>query len=402
MSDRLITSSRALVTVVTCGALILAISLGIRQSFGLFLQPMSADMGWGRSTFAFAIALQNLIWGLGQPAFGAVADKFGAGRVVLTASLLYVAGLALMALSTTGNALDVSAGLLIGLGLSGTGFGVVLGVVGKIAPPENRSTALGIVSAGGSFGQFAMIPYGQLLISSFGWQSALLLLVLTAAVMVPLSAAMVSARKQHAVGPEQALAHAVREAGGHRGFLYLNAGFFVCGFQTAFIMVHLPSYLLDVGMTPKTGVTALALIGLFNIIGSFAAGYLGGRFSKKYLLCAIYTIRALCIGAFILLPATAVTVAVFSMIIGLTWLGTVPLTNGLVAQIFGVKYLSTLFSIVFLSHQLGSFLGVWLGGYMFDASGSYQIIWLLAIGLSVLAALLNVPIDDRSLRRVPA
>ncbi|HUL40641.1 MAG TPA: MFS transporter [Burkholderiales bacterium] len=396
------TSSRTLVTVVVCGALILAISLGIRQSFGLFLQPMSADMGWGRSTFAFAIALQNLIWGVGQPGFGAVADKFGAGRVVLISGLLYVAGLALMALSTSGLSLDVSAGLLIGLGLSGTGFGVILGVVGKMAPPEKRSVAIGIVSAGGSFGQFAMIPYGQLLISSFGWQTGLLLLVLTALIVVPLSAAMVGSKKKSARGSEQSLAQAIREAGGHRGFLYLNAGFFVCGFQTAFIMVHLPSYLLDVGMTPKTGVIALALIGLFNIIGSFSAGYLGGRFSKKYLLCAIYAVRALCIGIFILLPVTTVSVAVFAMTIGLTWLGTVPLTNGLVAQIFGVRYLSTLFSIVFLSHQLGSFLGVWLGGYIFDASGSYRIIWFLTIGLSVLAALLNMPIDDRSLQRVAA
>jgi len=393
---------RTPVLVLVCGAIILTLGLGIRASFGLFLQPMSTDLGWGRSHFSFAMALSNLIWGLAQPFFGAWADKKGAGRVVAVSGLLYAGGLALMPFSTTPLMLDASAGLMVGLGLSGVSFGVILGVVGRAFPPERRSLALGIASSGGSFGQFLMLPFGQLLISTLGWQTALLVLAGTILATVPLAAAMMEGRRPAATGAQQSLGEALREAGAHSGFWYLTAGFFVCGFQVAFISVHLPAYLLDVKMTPAVGATALALIGLFNIAGSFVAGYLGGRFSKKYLLSGIYVLRAVIIALFLVLPVSPLTVYLFAAGIGFLWLGTVPLTNGLVAQIFGVRFVSMLFGIVFLSHQIGSFTGVWLGGYLFDATGSYDLVWIGSIALGVIAAILNLPIDERPVVRVEA
>jgi len=393
---------RTPVLVLVCGAIILTLGLGIRASFGLFLQPMSMDLGWGRSHFSFAMALSNLIWGLAQPFFGAWADKQGAGRVVAVSGLLYAGGLALMPFSTTPLMLDASAGLMVGLGLSGVSFGVILGVVGRAFPPERRSLALGIASSGGSFGQFLMLPFGQLLISTLGWQTALLVLAGTIMATVPLAAAMMEGRRPVATGAQQSLNQALREAGGHSGFWYLTAGFFVCGFQVAFISVHLPAYLVDVRMTPAVGATALALIGLFNIAGSFVAGYLGGRFSKKYLLSGIYILRAVIIALFLALPVTPLTVYLFAAGIGFLWLGTVPLTNGLVAQIFGVRFVSMLFGIVFLSHQIGSFAGVWLGGYLFDATGSYNLVWIGSIALGVIAAILNLPIDERPVVRMEA
>jgi len=393
---------RTPVLVLVCGAIILTLGLGIRASFGLFLQPMSTDLGWGRSHFSFAMALSNLIWGLAQPFFGAWADKQGAGRVVAVSGLLYAGGLALMPFSTTPLMLDASAGLMVGLGLSGVSFGVILGVVGRAFPPERRSLALGIASSGGSFGQFLMLPFGQLLISTLGWQTALLVLAGTIMATVPLAAAMMEGRRPVATGAQQSLNQALREAGGHSGFWYLTAGFFVCGFQVAFISVHLPAYLVDVRMTPAVGATALALIGLFNIAGSFVAGYLGGRFSKKYLLSGIYILRAVIIALFLVLPVTPLTVYLFAAGIGFLWLGTVPLTNGLVAQIFGVRFVSMLFGIVFLSHQIGSFAGVWLGGYLFDATGSYNLVWIGSIALGVIAAILNLPIDERPVVRMEA
>jgi MFS family permease len=393
---------RTPVLVLVCGAIILTLGLGIRASFGLFLQPMSADLGWGRSHFSFAMALSNLIWGLAQPFFGAWADRKGAGRVVAVSGLLYAGGLALMPFSTTPLMLDASAGLMVGLGLSGVSFGVILGVVGRAFPPERRSLALGIASSGGSLGQFLMLPFGQLLISTLGWQTALLVMAGTIMATVPLAAAMMEGRRPVATGAQQSLGHALREAGAHAGFWYLTAGFFVCGFQVAFISVHLPAYLLDVKMTPAVGATALALIGLFNIAGSFVAGYLGGRFSKKYLLSGIYILRAVIIALFLMLPVSPLTVYLFASGIGFLWLGTVPLTNGLVAQIFGVRFVSMLFGIVFLSHQIGSFAGVWLGGYLFDATGTYNLVWIGSIALGVIAAILNLPIDERPVERMEA
>jgi MFS family permease len=387
--------------VLACGSVILMLALGTRQSFGLFLQPMSSDLGWGRETFAFALALQNLVWGLAQPFAGMIADRLGAARVIVGAGLLYAAGLALMAFSETGFGFNVSAGILVGLGLSGSGFGVVMGVVGRAFPPQKRSMALGIVGAGGSFGQFVMLPYGQVLISQFGWFAALLVLAVSAFMIAPLASALAGANTAQSRG-NQSVAEAVQEATTHRGFWYLTIAFLVCGFQTVFIMVHLPAYLVDQGMTPVQGMTALALIGFFNVVGSYLSGYLGGHFSKKYLLSWIYAIRAVAILVFISLPLTQWSTWIFGAIMGLTWLGTVPLTNGLVAQIFGVKYLSTLFSISFLGHQIGSFIGVWYGGYMFDATGSYLVVWLVAAALGVLAAILCLPIDERELPAIPA
>jgi len=390
--------------VLICAAIILTLALGTRQTFGLFLQPMSADLGWGRGHYSFALALSNLIWGIAQPFFGAWADKRGAGRVVAVSGLLYAVGLVLMPFSTTPMMLNFSAGLLIGLGLSGVSFGIILGVVGRAFPPERRSFALGLASSGGSFGQFLMLPFGQLLISSFGWKIALIALAGIILATVPLAVAMMEARRPAAADASkaQSLSGAVREASRHAGFWYLTAGFFVCGFQVAFVSVHLPAYLLDVKMSPAVGATALALIGLFNIGGSFAAGYLGGRFSKKYLLSAIYFLRAVIVGLFLLFPVTPLSVYLFAAGIGFLWLGTVPLTNGLVGQIFGVRYVSTLFGIVFFSHQVGSFTGVWLGGYLFDVTGSYTVVWIASIALAVLAGIINLPIDERPLARLTA
>ena len=390
--------------VLACGALILTLAMGTRQSFGLFLTPMVEEFGWGRSTFAFAMALSNLLTGIFQPLFGALADRTGAARVVALSALLYALGMALMPGSSTALMLDLSAGLLVGLGLSGTMFGVILGVIGRAYPPERRSFALGVATAGGSFGQFVMLPLSQWLIATLGWQGALLALAATVLVIVPLSVSMVEARPAVATGPRQSLGEALREAGAEPGFWCLVAGFFVCGFQVAFIQVHLPAFLVDAGLPAHVGALALALIGLFNIAGSFLAGALGGRLSKKRLLAGIYLTRAVVIGLFLALPMTPLTVYAFAAGIGFLWLGTVPLTNGLVGQIFGVRYLATLFGIVFLSHQVGSFLGVWMGGWFYDATGSYQVVWWCAIGLSLVAALVNLPIDERPLeaRGAPA
>jgi MFS family permease len=386
-------SWRTPAVVLVCGGLILSLSMGTRHGFGLFLQPMSMDLGWGRETFAFAIALQNLLWGLAQPFTGMLADRYGSGRVLITGAVLYVLGLACMAWSSTGLQFTLSAGVLIGLGLSGTTFSIVLGAVGRAYAPEKRSMALG---------QFAMLPFEQTLISNWGWYSALLILAVTAAVMAPLSAALVEPDRVEAPGQRQSVAEAVREAFGHRGFVLLTLGFFVCGFQVVFIAVHLPAYLIDRGLSAQTGMMALALIGFFNVIGTYVAGYWGGRVSKKYLLSGLYLGRSIVIIAFLLAPLTPASVYLFAAAIGLLWLATVPLTNGLVAQIFGVRYLSMLGGFVFLSHQVGSFLGVWLGGLLYDRTGSYNVVWIIAVGLGFLAALANLPIDERPVVRAPA
>jgi len=375
------------------------LAIGTRQSFGLFLVPMSLDLGWGRETFSFAIALQNLIWGLVMPFAGAIADRFGAARVLSAGGLAYAVGLWMMPYSTTALAFDLSAGLLVGLGLSCTGFGVVLSVVARAYPPESRSKAVGIAGACGSFGQFAMLPWGQALITHFGWMNALLVLGAGAFLMVPLGAAL-AGHNRASDENEQPIASALAEAASHRGFWFLTASFFVCGLQTVFMMTHLPAYLIDRGLSAADGMQALAIIGIFNIAGSYAAGALGARFSKKLLLAWIYVIRAVAIAAFIALPLSAASLYVFAAVVGSTWLGTIPLTNSLVGQIFGVKYLSTLFSIAFLGHQLGSFVGAWMGGAVFDSTGSYLPVWLACIGFSIVAAALCVPIDERAVKRL--
>ena len=387
--------------VLICGGVVLMMALGIRQSFGLFLQPMSSDMGWGRETFSFAIAIQNLVWGAAMPFAGAVADRIGAGRVIVAGGVLYAVGLLAMSAAATPVLFTLSAGVLVGLGLSGTGFGVVLALVARAYPPERRSLAVGIAGACGSFGQFAMLPAGQALISSFGWMTALATLAAAAFIMVPLGGAL-SGRNAAATESTQSIGAALNEAARHGGFWLLTGSVLVCGFQTVFIMTHLPAYLVDRGLTVREGMGALATVGLFNIVGSFAAGALGARFSRKHLLAWVYAIRAVAIAIFITAPASAAGAYLFAAVMGFTWLGTVPLTNSLVGQIFGVKYLSTLFSITFLGHQLGGFAGAWAGGAVFDATGSYQVVWLGAIGMSVVASVMCLPIDERAILRPAA
>ena len=386
--------------ILLCGGLILTIALGVRHNFGLYLQPMTVDLGIGREVFSIAIAIQNLVYGFAQPFTGMIADKFGTARVLIGGAILYAIGLALMSLSTTSWALNLSSGLLIGIALGCSGFSIVFGVVGRAVPAAKRTTALGVVGAAGSFGQFIMLPYGQTLITHIGWQTALLVLAVTVLLIVPLSAALVEDKKAQAHQfHKQSIREALREAFTHRGYVLLCLGYTVCGFQLMFISVHFPAYLLDQNMSPQVGMTALALIGLFNIFGSFFWGWLGSRYAKKNLLSLLYFIRAIVIAIFITLPLSPLTVMAFGAAMGFLWLGTVPLTNGLIAQVFGTQYLSTLGGSAFLFHQIGSFLGVWLAGYLFDATGSYGLMWTLTIASGVLAALLNLPIDEKQIVR---
>lgn len=389
---------RTPVLILVCGSIILTLAMGVRHTAGLFLQPMTLAHGWSRETFSFAIALQNLVWGLASPFAGAIADRHGAGRTIAGAAALYIVGLVLMANAGSAVALDLSGGLLVGLGLSGTTFAVILGVIGRHTTPQKRSLALGVASAGGSFGQFAVLPIGQALIGAFGWQSALMLLACGVGLIVPLAWTLADGHRPSA-GAGQSVAEALREASGERSFHYLFWGYFVCGFQTAFIMLHLPSFLVDSGFSANVGMTAVALIGLFNIFGSFLFGWGGGRCSKKNLLALIYGLRGIAIVIFLAVPLTTASAWVFAAAMGLMWLGTVPLTNGLVAQIFGLRYMSMLTGVVFLGHQLGSFLGAWLGGRIYDETGSYLVAWVVAVGLSVLATVLSWPIDERPLVR---
>ncbi|MDD2161613.1 MULTISPECIES: MFS transporter [Pseudomonas] len=380
-------------------SLILALSLGIRHGFGLFLPPMSAEFGWGREVFAFAIALQNLIWGLTQPFTGALADRFGARSTVIVGGILYAIGLGFMGLADSAVSLSLSAGVLIGIGLSGTSFSVILGAVGRAVPMEKRSMAMGLAAAAGSFGQFAMLPGTLGLISWLGWSVALMVLGLLVALIIPL-AAMLKDTPLASTGPEQTLGEALREACAHSGFWLLALGFFVCGFQVVFIGVHLPAYLVDQHLPALVGTTVLALVGLFNIFGTYIAGLLGGRMSKPRLLSALYLARAIVILAFILTPLSVWSAYAFGVAMGLLWLSTVPLTNGTVATLFGVRNLSMLGGIVFLFHQLGAFLGGWMGGYLYDHTGSYDLVWQIAILLSLLAAALNWPVREQPVARL--
>jgi MFS family permease len=394
------TSARRSVTWILLGAsLILALSLGTRHGFGLFLPPMSSEFGWGREVFAFAIALQNLIWGLTQPFTGALADRFGAKRTVIAGGILYAIGLGCMGLADSPLSLSLSAGLLIGIGLSGTSFSVILGVVGRAVPMEKRSMAMGIAAAAGSFGQFAMLPGTLGLLSWLGWSVALMALGLLVALIVPL-ASMLKDAPLPLTGQEQTLGEALREACSHSGFWLLGLGFFVCGFQVVFIGVHLPAYLVDQHLPALVGTTVLALVGLFNIFGTYIAGWLGGWMSKPRLLSALYLARAVVILSFILTPLTVWTAYAFGVAMGLLWLSTVPLTNGTVATLFGVRNLSMLGGIVFLFHQLGAFLGGWMGGYLYDHTGSYDLVWQIAVLLSLLAAALNWPIREQPVARL--
>ncbi|KQQ56868.1 MFS transporter [Pseudomonas sp. Leaf127] len=383
-------------------ALILALSLGTRHGFGLFLSPMSNDFGWGREVFAFAIALQNLLWGLAQPVAGALADRYGSARIVVIGGVLYAAGLATMSLADSPLSLSLSAGILIGIGLSGTSFSILLSLVGRSLPPEKRSMGMGIASAAGSFGQFAMLPGTLGLIGGLGWSGALLVLSVLVALIVPLAAMLRQSQPVVVTGPQQSLGEALREACSHSGFWLLALGFFVCGFQVVFIGLHLPAYLVDQHLPAQVGTTVLALVGLFNIFGTYTAGWLGGKMSKPRLLSAIYLLRAVVIVLFLWVPLSQTTAYLFGIAMGLLWLSTVPLTNGTVASIFGVRNLSMLAGIVFLFHQLGSFMGGWLGGVVYDRTGSYDLVWQISVLLSVLAAALNWPVRERPVTRLQA
>ena len=377
------------------------LAMGIRQTMGLFMPQMTVANGWSRDEFALAIAFQNLLWGAFVPFAGAIADRFGAGRVLVVSALAYIAGLVLMALSSTPLALGFSAGVLIGLALSGTTFGVVMGVVSKMVTPEKRSVALGIVGAGGSFGQFAMVPVGATLISTAGWYVALFVLAAVAALIIPLAAGL-AGRVAQAHAGHQSASHAFGEAFGERSFHFLFWSYFVCGVHTAFMALHLPSYVQDTGLSITVGMTALALIGLGNVFGSYGAGWLGGRLSKKWLLTWIYSGRAVLILFLMLMPKSAATVYAFALGMGLLWLSTVPLTNALVAQIFGTRHVSMLMGVVFFGHQIGSFCGAWLGGVIFTRQGSYDLAWWISMGLALCAALVCAPINERPLARQAA
>lgn len=382
------------------GAAILAVALGIRHGFGLFLQPMSVDNGWGREVFALAIAAQNLIWGAAQPFTGMLADRFGARKAIVAGTALYAAGLVAMAFAQTPGELVFSAGLLVGLGLSGTTFAVVLGAVSRAVPPEGRSMAMGVATAIGSFGQFAMLPGSLSLIGWLGWSAALVVLACVAATMAPLAGAFREVRTGPAEQPQSGARAALREALSHRGFWLLSFGFFVCGFHVVFITTHLPAYLVDRGLPLSTGTTVLALIGLANVAGAYLGGRWGERYRKPAVLAAIYLGRAAVIAAFVSLPVTEWSAYAFAIVIGLLWMSTVPLTNGTVASVFGVRNMSMLGGAVFFCHQVGAFLGGWLGGRLYDQSGSYDTVWTMAVGLALLAALLNWPIREQPVAQV--
>ena len=387
--------------VLACGAAIVTLSMGVRHGFGLWLQPITQEMGWTRQSFAFAIALQNLSWGVIGIFAGMAADRFGAFRVLMGGAVLYGLGLAGMALSPTPLLFALTTGLLIGAAQAGTTYAVIYGVLGRQIAPERRSWAMGVAAAAGSFGQFLMVPVEGWLIASLGWQQALLALSMAVLLIIPLAFGLREPGFQGAAPPkrDQTIGQALREAFSYPSFNLLMAGYFVCGFQVVFIGVHMPSYLKDNGLSPQVASYALALIGLFNVFGTYIAGTLGQRMPRRFILSFIYLARAVAISVFLLVPLSPLSVYIFSAVMGTLWLSTVPPTNATIAQIFGVQHLSMLGGFVFCSHQLGSFMGVWLGGYLYDATGSYDIVWYIAIGLGVLAGLVNLPIKEAPIQR---
>jgi MFS family permease len=401
------TTWRTPAVIAVCGCLIGMMTFGPRSTLGFFLTPLSQAHGWGRDVFALALAVQNLLWGLGQPFAGAIADRYGANRVLSIGALLYAAGLAMMAYATNAAMLELSAGLLIGFGLSGCAFTVVLGAFGKLLPEEWRSLAFGAGTAAGSFGQFLYSPVAVMLMGVVGWQETLVIFGASLLLVLPLSLALATGRSATsaapaAVRPAQSLRQALAEAFGHRSYVLLVLGFFTCGFQLAFVTVHLPSYLIDRGLSNQVGGWTLAIIGIFNIIGSLSAGWLGNRMPKRYILSAIYFGRALAIIAFISVPASPLATYAFGAVTGLLWLSTVPPTSALVALMFGTRWLTMLFGFAFFSHQVGGFLGVWLGGLAFERTGSYNSVWWLSVLFGLLSAVINLPIVEKPVARVVA
>jgi MFS family permease len=391
-----IRSWRTPAVILACGCIIMTISFGIRAGFGLFLQPMALEYGWGREVFSLSIALQNLMWGAIGAVAGGFADRYGPGRVIAAGAVCYVLGLIGLAYISTPILMHLNAAFLLGGALGGTSFGIILAVIGRTVAPEKRSLYMGLATAAGSFGQFVLLPLTQFLIARLDWHNALLVLAGIAALILPLTLAL-AGKPGGGAQSSQSLGDALREAMGEKGFHLLFWGYFVCGFHIAMLTVHLPAFVTDAGLTPTHGMTALALIGLFNIVGTLSAGYLGGRFSKKYLLSTIYSIRAVLIATLVFFPLTPFSLYGFAIGIGLLWLGTVPLTNGLVGQIFGMRYAAMLASIVFFGHQIGSFVGVWLAGYLYDHTGSYSGAFIASIGLGVFAAIVNLPVNEKPL-----
>lgn len=385
--------------VLLCGALIVTLSMGVRHGFGLWLLPVTQTHGWSREAFSFAIAVQNLCWGLLGIFAGMAADRFGAMRVIMAGSLFYLAGLSGMALATQSWQFTLAAGVLIGAAQAGTTYAVVYGVIGRNIAADKRAWAMGVTGAAGSFGQFLMVPIEGWMISHWGWQAALLIMAGACVLMLPLARGLNESTSQGAGGDDQTIGQALSEALRYPSFQLLTAGYFVCGFHVVFIGIHMPSYLRDAGMEPDVASLALALIGLFNIFGTYMAGSLAQKYSKKKILAGIYLARSGAIALFLITPLSPMSVYVFAATMGLLWLSTVPVTNATVAHIFGVKYLSMLGGSVFFSHQVGSFMGVWLGGYLYDRTGSYDLVWYIAIGLGIFAALINLPVREAPIER---
>ncbi len=392
------------ITILFAGCLIAVIGFGIRSSLGLFLEPMTAERGWSRETFGFALAIQNLFWGLGLPLAGACADKFGSSKVITAGAIAYAIGLWGMVNAESAFALNMTAGVLSGVGIAFSAFTLALAAMVRVVGPAKRSLVLGLGTAAGSLGQVLFSPISQGFIQVSGWSATLSGLAIVALAMIPLAFILPGnrepAQKQADENLKQTLREALKEALSHRGYVLLTTGFFVCGFHVAFITVHFPAYVRDLGLDPKYGAYSLALIGLFNIVGSFGAGFFGQRFSMKIGLSGIYFLRAVVILSLLLLPKTPMVILLFAALMGVLWLSTVPLTTGIIAQVFGVQYMATLFGIVFLSHQIGSFLGVWLGGLLYDQTGSYDGMWWAGVVLGVIAALVHLPIDEKPVARV--
>jgi MFS family permease len=390
-----------MIILIVAGCAVSLIGFGVRSSFGLFLEPMTAAHGWSRETFGLALAIQNLMWGIGVPIAGAIADRYGATRIIVAGAVIYALGIWGMSVAETGTELHISAGLVTGMGISFTAFSIALAVMAKAVGPERRSMVLGIGTAAGSFGQVLFSPIAQGFISAYGWQAALMMLTLTVLAIIPAALLLPKAGSNDTPSSvaDQTFSEAMREALSHRGYMLLTIGFFVCGFHVAFITVHFPAYVTDLGLGAQTGAIAISLVGFFNIFGSYISGMVGQRYSKKTSLASIYFVRAITITTLMLAPKTEMTIYLFAIAMGLLWLSTVPLTTGIVGQVFGTRYMATLFGIVFLSHQLGSFSGVWLGGFLHDRTGSYDAVWWAGVALGLLAALIHIPIDERPLLR---
>ena len=389
------------VLIVACGCLIGLLTFGPRSSIGLFQLPMTSEFGWGRDVFSFAIAIQNLLWGVGQPFAGALADRFGTIKMIVLGALLYAGGLVLMAFGSTQGMITMGAGVMIGLGLSGASFNLILGAFGKLLPDKWRGLAFGAGTAAGSFGQFLFPPIGATLIDSIGWHETALVFAVTLLAVLPLSIPL-STRglsKSNTTGAGQSIRQALSEAFQHRSYVLLVLGFFTCGFQLAFITAHMPAYLKDIGMPAWVGGWTLAIIGLANAVGSLSSGWLSGRMPKRYILSIIYFGRSLAVIAFILIPASPMTAMIFGLVMGLFWLSTVPPTSSLVAVMFGTRYLAMLYGFAFFSHQVGGFLGVWLGGILYESTGSYQIVWWLSVALGIASAVINLPIKEAAIER---